>query len=324
MSMSSSPLLSGGGVDASIPLQAGKGVQQSNPLQAIGNFAQVQNQINQNKLFPGQMTEQQQTIQGNQLALAQKLKQTAYQHLAAGVADGSINDLPSVTNALAGLEHNYGIVTSGVLNDITNLGGSGPDFSNRLKGLVTANTQPPDKAVAALAPAGGTMNVGGQLIPTLTPAAGMPGQGVPVQSAPGYQVGYTPGQQMEGIHRAATQADVDAGRATAIGQDIVSPATTVPATAGYNPGVGGARMPAPGSLGPGGYQAPDLTRLGPRYQAPGAAPVAASPAGGAPTLTPNPAAPTVAPSGSRVMRGPGGTFTVPADKIVTFQQNGYQ
>lgn len=293
-------------VDASIPLKAGAG--QANPLQSLGSILDVAGKSNQLKLFPGQQQLQQQNIQANQLALAQKLKQTAYQHLAAGVADGSISSPQQVTDALASLEHNYGIATGGVVNDIANLGGSGPDYVSRLKGLVTANTQSPEHAVRALAPMPGSLDVGGVIQPTLTPAPGMPGQGVPVPSTAGFEKGFTPGERLGTITRPATQADVDAsGGTVTLGQPLMVPATTVPASAGFSPGPGGARVPA-GALGPGGYRAPDLTRLGPAYAPPGAA---------------GPAAPGAAP-GSRVMTGPDGRqWTVPAAKVAEFLRNGY-
>lgn len=307
------PLSNSGG--SSIPLAAGQGVgAPANPLDTIGKFASIQNALNQNKMFPGALRLQGQEIQSNQLALAQRLKQTAYQHLAAGVADGSISDIGSATSALASLEHNYGIPTDGVIQDITNLGGNGPDFQSRLKGLVVANTQKPENAVAALAPQPGTVQTGGQIIPTLTPNAGLPGQGVPVPSAPGFEVGYTPGQRLPTITRPATASDVAADPRLTLGQAITVPATAVPAAGGFNPGSGGARVPmAGGNLGSGGYNPPQrpLTQLGPAFRPAGAPAPSAAPTGGSPP-------------GSRLMKGPGGTFMVPPDKIGLYQQNGYQ
>jgi hypothetical protein len=296
------PLLSGGGVASNIPLQAGVGVQQSNPLQSVGNFADAMNKVNQLKLFPGQQTLQQQSIQSNAAALYQQQKQLAYAQLAPLIQRGLINNADDVTTALGHMEAN-GTITSPIIDDMTRTAQMGGDFVGNMKALTAAGVVPPEKSVAAVSPTPGTLNTGGQIIPLLTPAPGMPGQGVPVPSAPGFSVGYTPGQQMEGIHRPATQADVAAGRASAIGQDLIVPATTLPGSAGYNPGVGGARVP-PGALGPGGYAAPrqPLTQLGAPYAPAGAT------AGGAP----------------RLMRGPGGAFMVPPDKVQIFQQNGYQ
>lgn len=294
------PLMSGGGVNASIPLAAGnigKDVAPPpNPLATIGQFQGL-------KL-------QQQQMQSNQLNIAQHMRQLAYSHIAAGLANGQIKNLDDATNFMAGLE-NYGISTAGPLADMARQVNGAADPLAVLKSLAVANSQPPERAVGALAPAPGMLDTGGQIVPTLTPAPGMPGQGVPSQSAPGFAKGYTPGEQLGAIHRPATQADVDAsgGRLT-LGQDIIVPQTTVPASGGYNPGQGGARVPVSG-LGPGTYAPPQrpLTQLGPAYRPPGA-----------PTPAPSPAA---TPPGSRVMRGPGGVFTVPADKIAIFEQNGY-
>lgn len=187
------PLSNSGG--SSIPLAAGQGVgAPANPLDTIGKFAGIQNALNQNKMFPGALRLQGQEIQSNQLALAQRLKQTAYQHLAAGVADGSISDIGSATSALASLEHNYGIPTDGVIQDITNLGGNGPDFQSRLKGLVVANTQKPENAVTALAPSPVTVDQGLNLGVFNRGAPGTQGQGqltpagsVPLGAGPGTQ-----------------------------------------------------------------------------------------------------------------------------------------
>lgn len=303
-SLSGNPLMSGGGVDASIPLKAGAGIPAPvNPLAQVGDFARTLGAINSTKL-------QGQQLQAGQMSLAQQLRQLAYSHLAPGVADGTIHDESSLTTALGTLEHNYGIPTDGVLRDIVSQTGQGGNFADRLKALTVAGAQAPENAVKAVAPTVSNVDVGGQIITRTTPNAGMPNQGVPTDVA-GTTKGYTPGEQLGGIHRPATQADVDAGRATAIGQDIIVPATNLPASGGYNPGVGGARVPVPpGALGPGGYRPPQrpLTQLGAPYQPPGtAAPGAAAPG-----------------TGARLMKGPGGSFMVPPDKVAIFQQNGYQ
>lgn len=296
--------MSGGGVDASIPLKAGAGVPAPvNPVTQVGDFARTLGAINSTKL-------QGQQLQAGQMSLAQQLKQLTLAHLAPGVLDGTIHDEPTLTTALGSIEHNYGIPTNGVLSDIVTQLGQGGTFADRLRGIVVGGTQSPDNAVKAVAPTVSNVDVGGQIITRTTPNAGMPNQGVPTDVA-GTTKGYTPGEQLGGIHRPATQADVDAGRATAIGQDIIVPATNLPASGGYNPGVGGARVPVPpGALGPGGYRPPQrpLTQLGAPYQPPGAA-------------APGTAAPG---TGARLMKGPGGSFMVPADKIAIFQQNGYQ
>ena len=61
-----------GGVDSSIPLRAGQGVPPpANPLQMIGQFANIQNALNANRLFPGQLQQQQQATLRGAISLAQ-------------------------------------------------------------------------------------------------------------------------------------------------------------------------------------------------------------------------------------------------------------
>lgn len=297
-SLAGNPLMSGGGVNTAIPLAAGD----------IGkNVAPPPNLLTTIGQFQGLKLQQQQ-IQGNQLDIAQHMRQLAYSHIAAGLANGQIKTLDDATNFMAGLE-NYGVSTAGPLADMANQTRGAADPLAVLKSLAVANSQPPERAVGALAPAPAMLDTGGQIVPTLTPAPGMPGQGVPAPSAPGFARGYTPGEQLNTTTRPATPEEVAAsGGKIAPGQMLTVPLTTVPASGGYNPGQGGARVPISG-LGAGTYTPPQrpLNQLGKPYQPPGAS------------------APAVAPiTGSRLMKGPGGSFMVPPDKVSIFQQNGYQ
>ena len=111
--------LGNGGIDPSIPLQAGKGVMQSNPLATIGQFANTANSLNQLRLFPGQQQLQQQAIQGGATSLAQQNLRAVYGSQIPLLAkpQGTIT-IDDVTTGLASAEHNLGLVTQPVLQDI--------------------------------------------------------------------------------------------------------------------------------------------------------------------------------------------------------------
>lgn len=185
-----------GQVDSSIPLRAG-----ANPLESVNNFARTLGAINQTQL-------QQQTMQSNSMSLAQQMKQLAYSHLAAGLANGSIKTLADATHAMGTLEGFHGVSVQPVIHDMVTQVGMGEDPLAVLKSLAVANSQPPEKAVGALAPIPSDLNVGGEVIPRLTPNAGMPGQGIPDQVAPGFKTTLSPEAQANQVARPATAADV--------------------------------------------------------------------------------------------------------------------
>src|ERR1700761_5068798 len=145
-------------VDSSIPLQAGRGsATPPNPLQQIEQFALTKNLLNQNALFPGTKTLQQQQIQGGQLGLEKQFRQAAYNALAPLLAGGPITH-DSMTSALGALEQT-GISTHGVLNDLlaTAPTGDGPAFDAKARALITANSQTdPATAVRMVTPQQGT------------------------------------------------------------------------------------------------------------------------------------------------------------------------
>lgn len=292
--------------DASIPLKAGAGVTPFNPLQSAGQFADTLGKFNELQMFPGKQQLQQQAINGGALDLARAHNTAAAAWMAPFLALPPEQQTRANLTDMAARGEAAGIATGTFLNSVANVNGEdGPAFGAGVAPHIIARAQPAEKAVGAISPTPGTMTVGGQIIPTLTAAPGMAGQGVPNQSAPGFQLGYTPSEQLGTVTRPATQADVDqSGGKVSLGQPLMVPATTVPATAGFNPGPGGARI-APGALGPGGYHPPDLTRLGPAYQAPGASAGAAG--------------------GSRVMTGPDGKkWTIPAAGVAEAMKHGYR
>lgn len=250
MSGSLGPITGGAGVDSSIPLRAA-----GNPLESVGNFAKALGAINQTKI-------QGQTIQSNDMSLAQQMKQLAYAHIAPLVAQGRINNMADLTSALGGLEAYHSIVTQPVLEDITrSLGTGGGDFVDNLKAQVVAGTQAPENAVKAVAPVPSDLNVGGETIPRLTPNAGMPGQGVPSQSAPGFANTLSPEAKAAQVARPASAADV----AKAAGQGIAltegQPISEGMVQRLYGQGLGGlvsgGRTPIPGPATAGGTPLPN-------------------------------------------------------------------
>lgn len=186
-------IFGGGGVNPEIPLEAGQGTQ-TNPLASTGQLVNTLAGINQLRLFPGALQQQQQQIQGAQMSLWQQQKQLAYSQIAPLVAQGRINNTADLTTALGNLESN-GVVTAPFLDDMVSSLGQGGDFIDNLKAQTVAGTQPPERAVAALAPAQSTVDQGLTRQPYLTPAPGMPGQGQPVPVGQPQPLGASPAQQ---------------------------------------------------------------------------------------------------------------------------------
>lgn len=169
-----------GGIDASIPLQAGKGVQQPNPLQTIGQFAQTASALNNLKLFPGQLQQQQQTTQSNQSALINQQRQLGYSALAPILAKKGPISLDDLTTALAGAEKS-GVVTQPVLSELSSVPLSGDpavDDAN-FRAHILANSQPAASAAAAVTPSQTNVDVGPAIQQYTVGARGMPDQGVP-------------------------------------------------------------------------------------------------------------------------------------------------
>lgn len=182
-----------GGVDAGIALQAGKGVQQPNALQTIGQFAGIQNAMNANRLFPGQLQQQGIATQGQQLTLAKAQNAAAYQSGLPIVSNPNFT-LDDLTGAFGSAEKNMGIPTHQVVSDIVSLPltPNTPEWRQAVKGIITSRSQvDPGSAVGVLTPLAGPDYSNGQAVqPTLrAPAASAsPGalspNGAPIQQYP--------------------------------------------------------------------------------------------------------------------------------------------
>lgn len=195
-----------GGVDSSIALQAGQGVQQqNNPLQTASQYiglqnalqqqqlypGQIQQQQNELSLFPGQKALQQQAVSGGALGLAQKTNQAAYSMLSPLLSDPTMTH-DKLTTALAGIEA-AGIPTGGVIADFQKSlpGGDGPGFQKSFRTLVGARMlTSPDSQLAATVGTPSSMTNGQQIQPGSTggvlsaqPGAFTPG-GAPTQVYP--------------------------------------------------------------------------------------------------------------------------------------------
>lgn len=264
----SGSVMGGFGVDPKIALAAGQGAQ-TNPLASTGDFARTLGAINQTKL-------QGQALQSGAMSLWQQQKQLAYGQIAPLVAQGRINDTGDLTSALANMEAN-GVVTAPFLKDMVDSLGQGGDFLSNLKAQTVAGTQPPEKAVAALAPSQTTVDQGLNRQPYLTPAPGMPGQGEPVPVGTPQPLGAPPsvqGSQVEwldgnGVKQQGTFAQYNTllGNGQVLGPARpvqVAPGTAQPGApkqpmpAGYNgrfpaapaaaPGLTSFAGPAPGTV----------------------------------------------------------------------------
>ncbi len=298
-SLAGNPLMTS--VDTSIPLRAGQGAGQVNPLAQVGQFADTLGKINQTKL-------QQQQLQSGTLSLWQQQKQAAYAQIAPLVAQGRINSTSDLTTALAGIEA-HGGVTAPFIQDMTDSLGQGGDFISNLKAQTVAGTQPPEKAVGALAPIPSTITQGLVNQPMLTVAPGMQGQGTRSPAGAPAQLGASPEtqgqpvtwQDTSGATHNGTWAQYNEalgnGQVNGPARPITTPATA-PGVSFGNPG---------GRFGPGTATQPGNPAL--------RNPAAAQP-GGAPANTPVP--------GARIMTDPNGkTWMVPPDKIAAATAAGY-
>lgn len=242
-----------GGIDASIPLQA-RTPTPTNPLQTIGEFANVQNALNQNKLFPGALALQggQQTLQGQQIQsgqsnLIQQQRTLGYASLVPTLAKKGPITLDDLTTALAGAEKS-GVVTQPVLSELSSIpltGNPAVDDAN-FRAHIAANSQAPANAAAQVTPqpAGG-IGTGPDYQPLSANPAGLPNAGqvapggapIPVYPSREAQLGQVTWEDSAGVKHYGTQADW----AKARGQDaLIGPATPSSAPA---PSLGTGRFP---------------------------------------------------------------------------------
>jgi hypothetical protein len=173
------------GIDSSIPLQAGRGVQQQNPLQAIGQFANIQNAINQSKLFPLQQQQMEIAnqrsglgLKSDQSSLIQQQRQLGYASLAPLLAKKGALTLDDVTSGLAGFEKSGG-VSAPVLNEMQHIQLTGDPAVDdaTFRAHILANAQAPAAAAGAVLPGQATIDTGTGIQPVTVGARGLPGQG---------------------------------------------------------------------------------------------------------------------------------------------------
>jgi hypothetical protein len=190
------------GVDADIALQAGRGAATPpNPLQQIEQFALTKNLLNQNALFPGTKTLQQQAVQSGQTNLMNLNNASAYRALTPLLAGGPITH-DSLTTALGSIENNLGLSTHGVLNDLlaTAPTGDGPDFDAKARALIASRSQTsPESAVGMVTPHAGTIDTGPAIQPVQIAAPGAPQPGAMTPVGGSFTKGLTPGEAAQPV-----------------------------------------------------------------------------------------------------------------------------
>lgn len=271
MSGSLNPLITGGGgVDSSIPLQAGRGVgAQVNPLQSIGQFADTMGKINNLKLFPGQLQLQQQAVQGGGATVAQHLNQVGANAMVPALSDPNLT-METLTHYAGAAEGIHGGITHGVMGQVAALpfAPDTPQWQTAVKGIIASQAQTDPNASVS--------QVAGTPVDISTANGVNSGVRQPAYAGGGVTAAsITPmGTAPQVIHRPATADDVAKNPTLTVGQDIIAP----------YPGTGGGPP-----MGPGGYRAPDLTRLGAPYRPPGAPATAVPPPTAVQYLKQNPA-----------------------------------
>jgi hypothetical protein len=266
--------LSSPGFDPAIALQAGRGVAPPNPLQTIGQFAQIQNQINQNTAFPGQMELQQQRIAGGKADLLQTWKQASARQLAPLLAEGANPTLANATSTLARLE-SLGISTHEPLAALSSMS-DGPNFRNQLGSWISANLATPGNEVSSVVGTPADIDTGqgpqfGMRRPGFMGGGFVPGSFTQRQLTPEQNIGTVPvyitreNYQQYGQPESAINSTINVPQAAFPyrGQEGPPPTT-------YAPGQQPRTMPQGGAAGPrsdAGGSPPTLAQV----QAPGGA-----------------------------------------------------
>jgi hypothetical protein len=303
--------------DPNIALQAGRGTQQqTNPLQQIEQFAVTKNLLNSNLLFPGQLQQQQQATQNNQISLQQHINSAAYGALAPLLAGGPITH-DSLTSALGSIEGNLGLPTNGIIADVlaTSPGGDGPAFDAKIRSLIASRMQTsPESALAAVTQrAGPSFNngYGTQQTVVTPPGSPTPGVTVPVgQASPNY---LTPQERSQQNTRPAN-ADDAARLGVAIGTPITEPLQTRL----QQQGAGGLVAPPGVVVGTGGPVSPQSApRLNQAPPSPGAAP---SPGAVQPPRAPGAVATGMAPTAPAEMAASTEQYNAASAAANTYQQ----
>ncbi len=153
-------------VDPQISLAAGTGAAApQNPLNTVGQYAQTANALNNLKLFPGQL--QQQQLATNQMQLAQtQHRMQAVNAMLAPLAGSPNLTHAQVMGALGGLKA-AGIPTGEFEADAaqTMPTGDGPELAQWFKTNVAARIMSPDAIASAVVGTPGTMSNGQSLQP---------------------------------------------------------------------------------------------------------------------------------------------------------------
>ena len=200
--------LTTGGVDASIPLQAGRGVQQFNPLDTIGKFAATQNALNQNRLFPGQLQIQGQTIASNASSLIQQQRQAAYGTMVPLLNKPGLLTPSDATTALGGYEAAGGNSHAALTELSAGAPGDPVQYDAWLRAKIAANSQTNSEAALRTAVPGpgpqiqyggaGT-NIPPMIQPTIQAPAGSPHPGVTSSAGSPFPIGMSPDRAADRI-----------------------------------------------------------------------------------------------------------------------------
>jgi hypothetical protein len=178
--------MSGTALDPTIPLRVGQNVQPYKQPDIFGNMeraAQIRALNNQNALFPGQQTLQQQAItsgdianQGAQTKLTQLNNAAVNSYIAPAVAKGSNATLDAYTTGLARAQA-AGFDVSGALADLHSLDPSDTAGLQTWGKTRLASGLTPSEAVSAALPGATTASNGQSIIPMQTAPALSPDRG---------------------------------------------------------------------------------------------------------------------------------------------------
>lgn len=265
-------------VDPSISLAAGTGAAApQNPLNTLGQSANAINALNQTRLFPGQL--QQQQLATN----AAELNQTRQRMQAVGAMLAPLAGQPNLTHAdvmgaLGGLKA-AGIPTQEFEADAhqTMPTSDGPELAQWFKTHVAARIMSPDAIAGSVVGSPGTMSNGQQIQPGVVggPLSANPGAFTPAGGAT--QVFPSRSELATQVGRAATADD-----AATLGVPIGTPLTETMLQRLQQQGAGGLTGPA-GVIGKGGPVSPQNP---PRLPAtPSTAPSTPTAATGRPVVT---------------------------------------
>lgn len=255
------------GTDASIPLRAGQGVTQPvNPLQQLGQFATIQNQMNQNQLFPIIKQQQETQLAQSNLKFSMDVLQGMKSQVTSLLADdGPITPKKVIDAATEWAEqinaanpgYHSPITADGVIKMVSRFpmpdgDASDPTYQRTaraaLKKMLASTLVPLERMQATLgSPA--EVDQGSQMQPGMRGGPLGPNPGGITPSGPPIQRGLTPEAQVQPAPmRPATEDDVAKNPSLHLGQMI----TESTAQRAANNGQGGLVNPPPvGAPAPG-------------------------------------------------------------------------